>query len=225
MNKTTVLSTPLTSRRRTLQSAGSLAAGALLATVPGLGNARITADSPSAPLPATPAGPVGPFYPQAFSASPTASLLPPGAASQATVLLSGRLTDPAGRPLTAVRIEIWQCDSFGRYHHSRDSDPEDRDPGFLGFGWQTTDAQGHYRFTTIVPPPYPGRTPHIHLAIISNTTSAVTQTFATQIYLPAEQQRNRADSLYRSLGDKAGLSTATRQADQLRFDLVMRHQG
>lgn len=210
-------------RRKALQTSGLLALGAGIGSLPALSVARVTSGS-QLPLTPTPSGPVGPFYPEQFASIPTDSLVQAGELSGEAVLLSGRLTDPQGRPLHGMRIEIWQCDPLGRYHHSRDSAPDERDPGFLGFGWQTTDQQGRYRFTTLVPPPYPGRTPHIHLAIISNTTGAVTRRFATQIYLPDEDRRNRADSIYRSLGDEAVHSTATLADDNLRFDLVMGNQ-
>lgn len=210
-------------RRHTLKSAGLLALGAGLGALPGLGAARVTTGNPP-PLTPTPSGPVGPFYPERFASMPTDTLVQPGELSGEAVLLSGQLTDPQGRPLRGMRIEIWQCDPLGQYHHSRDSTPDERVPGFMGFGWQTTDQQGRYQFTTLVPPPYPGRTPHIHLAIIGDTTGAVTRRFATQIYLPDQEQRNRGDFIYRSLGEKAVNSTATRAGGELRFDLVMGNQ-
>ncbi len=209
--------------QQTLRTTGLLALGAGISSLPALSTARVTSGS-QRPLTPTPSGPVGPFYPERFATMPTDSLVKSGGLSGETVLLSGQLTDPQGRPLRGMRIEIWQCDPLGRYHHSRDSTPDERDPGFLGFGWQTTDQQGRYRFTTLVPPPYPGRTPHIHLAIISNNTGAVTNRFATQIYLPDEDRRNRADSIYRSLGNEALNSTATLADENLRFDLVMGNQ-
>ncbi|MCK7580882.1 MAG: intradiol ring-cleavage dioxygenase [Chromatiales bacterium] len=53
--------------------------------------------------------------------------------------LSGRLLDRDGRPISATRIEIWQCDATGRYHHPLDRGGA-RDPNFQGFGHAVTDA-------------------------------------------------------------------------------------
>jgi protocatechuate 3,4-dioxygenase beta subunit len=93
-----------------------------------------------------------------------------------------------------VRIEIWQCDANGRYRHSRDTHSTPVDPNFQGFGHTLTDAEGRYRFRTIRPVPYPGRTPHIHAALFR----AGTEPFVTQIYVANEPQ-NTEDFLFRRI--------------------------
>ena len=40
-----------------------------------------------------------------------------------------------------------------------------RDSAFRGYGLMPTGADGAYRFRTIRPVPYPGRTPHIRFAV------------------------------------------------------------
>jgi protocatechuate 3,4-dioxygenase beta subunit len=85
-------------------------------------------------------------------------------ASGTILHLAGRVLDPEGRPVRGVRVEIWQCDAFGVYHHARDRCGP-ADANFQGFGQTTVDDQGAYRFRTIEPVPYPGRTPHIHLKV------------------------------------------------------------
>lgn len=106
--------------------------------------------------------------------------------------LSGRLLDRNGRPLNDLRIEIWQCDVNGRYRHPRDSRDTPIDPGFQGFGHTLTDTRGRYRFRTIRPMPYPGRTPHIHVAVMPQGEPP----FVTQLYVAGEP-RNTQDFLYR----------------------------
>jgi protocatechuate 3,4-dioxygenase beta subunit len=66
--------------------------------------------------------------------------------------LRGRLFDRAGRPIPAARIDIWQCDATGRYHHPRDRGGA-RTPHFQGFGRAVTDAEGRYHIRTIRPVP------------------------------------------------------------------------
>ena len=106
--------------------------------------------------------------------------------------LSGQVMEVDGRPLAGVRVEIWQCDANGRYRHPRDRQSVAEDPNFQGFGHTITDAEGRYRFRTIRPVPYPGRTPHIHAAIFREGD----EPFVTQIYAAGEPL-NEGDMLFR----------------------------
>ena len=107
--------------------------------------------------------------------------------------LGGRILDADGRPIAGARVEIWQCDARGRYHHPHDRGPAP-DPGFQGFGHDLSDAEGRYRFRTIRPVPYPGRTPHIHFAVrIPGQTP-----FITQLYVAGEPLNDR-DFLFRAI--------------------------
>ena len=117
-----------------------------------------------------------------------------GIAKGEILLLGGRVMDLSGRPLTDTKVEIWQCNAFGRYHHSRDSSPAPIDPAFQGWGQSVTGDDGEYRFRTIKPVPYPGRTPHIHFLV---TTPKRVQ-LVTQMYLPGEPG-NARDGVFLSL--------------------------
>jgi len=108
--------------------------------------------------------------------------------------LTGRVLDEAGNPLPGVRIEIWQCDHNGRYRHSRDRRSVAMDENFQGFGHTLADSAGRYRFRTIRPVPYPGRTPHIHAAVYREGMTP----FVTQIYV-ADEPRNSEDLLFRRI--------------------------
>ena len=137
--------------------------------------------------------------------------------------LSGRVLDRAGSPLPDALVEIWQCDANGRYHHMGDRSSErPLDEDFQGFGAIRTDAEGRYRFRTIKPVPYPGRTPHIHARVVPRDGREL----ITQIYLDDHPQNPR-DWIFRSLGARAQ-SAATinpeRRDDgdlQSRFDFVV----
>lgn len=142
----------------------------------------------------TPAQSAGPFYPTEppLDDDPNFTRVRGalGVAQGRITDLSGRLLDRAGRPISATRIEIWQCDATGRYHHPLDRGGV-RDPNFQGFGRTVTDADGRYRFRTIRPVPYPGRTPHIHLAVFPPGEPP----FITQLYVRGEP-RNAGDFLF-----------------------------
>ena len=180
-------------RRRVLLWIG---AGALapLAATPGLG-----ADE----QPPTPRLTEGPFYPRSFPKDSDADLTRiEGHASRAmgTVLaVSGRIVDRRGAPRPGARVEIWQCDATGQYHHVGEPGG---DPDFQGFGAVAADAEGRYSFTTIKPVPYPGRTPHIHFTVLENGRRRLT----SQMFVEGEAGNER-DGLYRSLGRDARLVT------------------
>lgn len=171
-------------RRRLLKATGGILAAA---TTPAM-----------AALLATPRQSTGPFYPDELPLDDDNDLI--HVAGQSTPArgiatdLGGRLLDLNGNPLRETRIEIWQCDANGRYRHPRDPGRRAVDPGFQGFGHTRSDAQGRYRFLTIRPVPYPGRTPHIHVAVYPKGE----RPFVTQLYI-AGDARNADDFLYRRI--------------------------
>jgi len=179
-------------RRRLITWMGA-AAVAPLAVTPVLADDR----------PPTPRMTEGPFYPRTFPEDADADLTQVGGraarAAGTALQVSGRVIDRAGRPHAGSRIEIWQCDALGRYHHV--GEPEG-DPNFQGFGAVLTDADGRYRFRTIKPVPYPGRTPHIHFTVVENGKRRLT----SQMFVEGEPGNER-DGLYRSLGRDAARVT------------------
>jgi len=198
-------------RRRVLAWMGA-AALAPLAITPALG-----ADE----QPPTPRLTEGPFYPRSFPKDSDADLTRvEGHASRAmgaVLAVSGRIVDRRGAPRAGARIEIWQCDATGQYHHVGEPGG---DPDFQGFGAVATDADGRYAFTTIKPVPYPGRTPHIHFTVAENGRRRLT----SQMFIEGEAGNER-DGLYRSLGRDARLVTMklASAGDGLRgaLDIVM----
>jgi protocatechuate 3,4-dioxygenase beta subunit len=111
--------------------------------------------------------------------------------------LGGRVLDPDGRPVRGARVEIWQCDAFGVYHNSRDRRGP-ADANFQGFGATSVNEDGAWRFRTIEPVPYPGRTPHIHFKV----RGAGFEPLTTQMYVAA-QPLNARDSIYQALPEPA----------------------
>jgi protocatechuate 3,4-dioxygenase beta subunit len=91
-------------------------------------------------------------------------------------------------------VEIWQVDGRGVYLHTADSGRRQRDPNFQGFGRATTNRRGEYRFRTIKPVPYPGRTPHIHVKVKRGDRELLT----TQLFVNGHTQ-NRNDMVFRGL--------------------------
>ncbi|MGE0191563.1 MAG: intradiol ring-cleavage dioxygenase [Planctomycetota bacterium] len=181
----------LVARRRVLEG---FALGAAAWLVPG-----VFAEALDEQLPLTPRQTEGPFYPDRLPLDRDNDLVIVGdrttPALGRIVHLSGRVLTPAGSPVRNAFVEIWQVDNNGAYIHSRSSNRARRDPGFQGYGHFVTNAKGEYRFRTILPVAYPGRTPHIHVAVSHRRRRVLT----TQLYTAGVAQ-NARDRIYRSLG-------------------------
>lgn len=138
----------------------------------------------------TPTQTAGPFYPARLPADADADLVRVAGRNQAAagqvLHVTGRVVDTDGRAVTGARVEIWQCDANGVYHHPRDP-RGDADANFQGFGRAAVDADGGYRFRTIKPVPYPGRTPHIHFRLAGPGFEPLT----TQMYVAGEPLNER----------------------------------
>ena len=117
-----------------------------------------------------------------------------GVASGTLLDLTGRVVDAGGNAVAAATVEIWQCNSHGRYHDGRDDSPRPRDPFFQGFGKTGTDAEGRFRFRTIRPVAYPGRVPHIHFKVKSRSFKELT----TQMFVAGDPGLEQ-DFIWRSL--------------------------
>lgn len=143
----------------------------------------------------------GPFYPREFPLDSDNDLTQvKGYAAQAAGQVTdivGQVLDDRGRPVSRALVEIWQCDANGRYHHPGDrSTSRPLDPGFQGYGTFTTADDGTYRFRTIRPVRYPGRTPHIHFSVAGPGFEPI----ATQMYVKGEPG-NQGDGVYRGIRD------------------------
>jgi protocatechuate 3,4-dioxygenase beta subunit len=137
-----------------------------------------------APTPACGEGPTvrqseGPFY---KPRSPQrADLREPGMGGRA-VELSGLVLTRGCRPVAGALVDLWHADDKGDYD----------DRGFRCRGHVFTDAEGRYRFRTIVPAVYTGRTRHYHVKVQAPGRSVLT----TQLYFPNEMA-NARDGLFR----------------------------
>ena len=147
------------------------------------------------PLPLTPAQTEGPFYPVQLPADTDADLLAQGQRRYGkgqAAWLDGQLLDAEGRVLRGGTVEIWQCDADGHYHHPGDGGRAD--PAFQGFGRATVDADGRFRFRTLKPVAYSGRTPHIHVKVKLGARELLT----TQLYVEGDAG-NARDGIWRRL--------------------------
>jgi protocatechuate 3,4-dioxygenase beta subunit len=169
----------------------------LMASATGLGALAGLPRGALAALLPTPQQTEGPFYPLELPLDADNDLVQiagqPAPAAGTILHLDGRVLDPDGRAVRGARVEIWQCDAFGVYHNARDRRGP-ADPNFQGFGATNVNEDGAWRFRTIEPVPYPGRTPHIHFKIGDPGFEPLT----TQMHV-AGQPLNARDSIYQAL--------------------------
>jgi protocatechuate 3,4-dioxygenase beta subunit len=101
-------------------------------------------------------------------------------------------------------VDLWQADDKGDYDNTN----------YRLRGHQYADAEGRYRFRTIVPAQYPGRTRHLHVKVQPKGGRILT----TQLYFPGEAA-NARDGLFR----KELLIRTAKNAGSLagRFDFVL----
>jgi protocatechuate 3,4-dioxygenase, beta subunit len=153
----------------------------------------------------TPSQSEGPFYPVALPTDHDFDLLRTGSASYGKgqpAWVEGVVSDTSGVPLSGAVVEIWQCDVDGHYHHPQDGGRADA--AFQGFGRVTVGKDGRYRFRTLKPAPYSGRTPHIHVKVKLDRHELLT----TQLYVEGDPG-NARDFLWRRL-NAAGRAALTR---------------
>jgi len=179
----------------------------------------------------TPKQTEGPFYPDKLPLDTDNDLLILNDSTTPAVgdvtWLGGRILDSRGEPIRNALVEIWQCDSTGVYLHTRSGgDLSKRDQSFQCFGRFLTGSTGEYVFRTIKPVPYPGRTPHIHLAVKMKGRKQL----VTQCYIKGHPGNER-DGIWKSIRDEKARASVTIPFDPLkgskagelsaRFDVVM----
>jgi protocatechuate 3,4-dioxygenase beta subunit len=169
---------PINPTRRRLLAASALAAAGL-----------VLDDAFAAPLMPTPQchdgdAPTvrqteGPYFKP--SSPQRADLVEPNGNAR-LVELSGRVLTRSCRPLPQALVDLWHADERGEYDNG----------GFRYRGHLFTDAEGGFRFRTILPALYVGRTRHYHVKVQAPQQRVLT----TQLYFPDEPM-NRRDGLFR----------------------------
>jgi protocatechuate 3,4-dioxygenase beta subunit len=143
--------------------------------------------------------------------------------------LVSRVSGSACTALSGAVVDVWHCDALGVY-----SDVDNaRGQKFLR-GFQTTDASGSAKFTTVYPGWYQGRAVHIHFKIRPTSSSEFTSqlffddALSTQVFAqtPYSQKgtqgitRNSADGIFQQSGGKLTLNvTKSGDAYAATFDI------
>jgi protocatechuate 3,4-dioxygenase alpha subunit len=133
-----------------------------------------------------------------------------------TIVLTGRVTDGDGAPVTDACVEIWQ------------SSPEASDV-FPGYGRAATNGDGVYRLVTLKPGPVPGRgnamqAPHIAINLLMR---GVLTRLYTRAYFAGEPL-NESDPLLAMIEAPHRRATLIAKADgpqTWRLDIRLQGEG
>lgn len=120
--------------------------------------------------------------------------------------LAGRVLDKNGNPVKDALVEIWQADDRGTYIHSQGAANATRDDGFQGYGRFETAKDGGWKFRTIKPGLYTGRTRHYHFGI----TLKGQPRFTTQLFFK-DEPANEKDGVLRGIKDPQQLASVIRE--------------
>ncbi len=187
------------SRRRLVQSLALASAGFL------------TRQAFAELLTLTPRTTAGPFYPDHLPLDQDNDLIHvKGDITPAVgtiTNLSGRLLDKSGTALKGALIELWQTDSRGNYLHSGGEMSPPRDTHFQGYGKFETAADGAWKFRTIKPALYSGRTRHFHFGI---TLPGQERRFTTQLFFAGEPE-NAHDMVLGEIRDAVKRASVIRE--------------
>ena len=109
------------------------------------------------------------------------------------VVVTGRVLDGKGEPISDGMLEVWQADAQGRLAHPADG----RTADFHGFGRAGTNDKGEYRFETVKPGRVVGadaRPQAPHLAVIVFARGMPSHAY-TRIYFSDEAEANAEDAV------------------------------
>ena len=119
----------------------------------------------------------GPYYVSGTSALVDGNLNTSGLPGT-PIAISGHVYESLdnSKPVANAKIEIWHADGTGSYHPNANGDISKYKPEDVALrGFITTDAAGAWKFTTVYPGEYDGRTRHIHFKITANGKILTTQ--------------------------------------------------
>ena len=160
---------------------------------------------------------------------PSTNAVKPGVPLSLTFLVS-RVSGSACAALASATVDVWHCDAQGVYSDATDPTfGSTKGTKFLR-GYQTTDANGTAKFTTIWPGWYQGRAVHVHFKIRTTAANGQVSDFTSQLFFdetmndqvfaqaPYSQKggagrlRNAGDGIFQGSGGKLTLAP-TKAAD------------
>ena len=218
----------------------SATGGAVTTTPSAVGSAAVTVLPSCVVRPALTEGPY--FVDEKLNRSdirsdPSTNITKPGIPLALTFLVS-KVTGSACLALASATVDVWHCDALGVYSDATDTTfGSTKGTKFLR-GYQTTDANGMAKFTTIWPGWYQGRAVHVHFKIRATAANGQVSDFTSQLFFdetmndqifaqaPYSQKggagrlRNEGDGIFQGSGGKLTLApTKTADGYAATFDI------
>ena len=152
--------------------------------------------------------------------------------------LRTRIVDEDGAPVPGAVVEIWHCNSAGKYIHPNDDNDAPEDPNFYGAARLVAGDDGLIELRTIKPAAYPvpdsggwWRPPHVHFSVWGRVWLS---RLVTQMFFPGEPL-NESDAVLNAIRQPAArarciaslASTATGPSNALvyEYQIVVRGRG
>jgi protocatechuate 3,4-dioxygenase alpha subunit len=163
-----------------------------------------------------------------YDVDPGASMLTPDTAGE-RIVVTGRVLDGAGAPVTDAVVECWQADADGTYAAPMGPNSNSA-PAFTGWGRQPTNGEGVFSFETIKPGPVDGpdgkpMAPHVALWIVARGINIGLQ---TRLYFEDEPEANATDFVLNKIPDprrRATLIARREEGAVPRYQLDIHLQG
>src|SRR5688572_17572898 len=139
-----------------------------------------------------------------------------------------RVVDEDGAPLPGTVVEVWHCNSAGKYIHPNDSHDAPVDANFYGAARLLTGDSGLAELRTIKPGAYPvpdtggwWRPPHVHLSVWGRVWLS---RLVTQMFFPGEPL-NEADAILGAIRDPGARERCiARLSPSKTSEMIFEHQ-
>ncbi|HSU06372.1 MAG TPA: protocatechuate 3,4-dioxygenase subunit alpha [Acetobacteraceae bacterium] len=173
---------------------------------------------------------IGPFFPRVLAEADNHDLTRAGSVRGVPIVLAGRVRESGDQPVRNAVVEIWQPDADGLFAHPADPRAADADPNFLAWGRCATNADGWYRFRTVMPGPRSDnvagtRLPHVNMMLLA---SGIMRRLTTTLFFGAG-----SDPVLSAVSPELRERLQARRAPELddagaqgyRFDVVLQGTG
>ena len=165
-------------RRRFIYTTGALLTSAPVALLWAKDQSACATSACAAECGPTKATTAGPYY--VSNVAPAVHINTKGAQGKRMQIRGIVLGGSNGEtPLANAQVEIWHCDSDGRYYPNGNGDVSEYQQEEINLRGSTkTDERGHFAFDSIVPGTYGNRRRHIHWRFVATDhVSLITQSY------------------------------------------------
>ena len=114
------------------------------------------------------------------------------------IAIYGRVMDKNCVPITDLKINMWQANSYGMFQNSSHQSAKSKryDQYFVGSGTSVSNNMGYFHFLTIIPGKTKNSSPHLNIMIRDISK----KNFSTNIFF--DDINNKQDPTFKSIPDR-----------------------